>query len=1107
MSLLFRFRYISLLAALLLLSLSAQAIRQTTLSDDFSRYPEGSDAAAVWDTGAIGWSVRGQALSSEGSGRSLALPLAAPHTRKIVLEAVVRPQRATHTEWKLAGLVLLRDDGNYWHLALGERPDSLGKSHFVELTEMYRGRWLANFEGETRLTIKEDAGSDFVWQYHQPYRLRLEVTGQEIRGEVLDMEGAVRVRKVFAFEGRPAVTSGRPALFTGSMAASFDDFRAEIREIAPPPPAPVYPAYTPLNPGPIRGKRTGYFHVEQIKGRWWLIDPQGRLFYAVGTDHVNYNVHWCEKLGYAPYHRNVAAKFGSEEKWAADAVARLKRWGFNALGAGNSPSTRHRGLAYTEFLSLGTNFTAISDIAPRTTWTGFPDVFHPRFARWCEQEAKRLCAPLRNDPWLLGYFHDNELEWYGKNASETGLVDETMKKPADHPAKKAWIAFLKKRYPAIGAFNRAWGVRVADWETLAQSVQPILPETAGGKKDRREFVLLIADRYFSITAAAIRKADPNHMTLGSRFAGTAPLGIFAAAGRHCDIVTVNYYGQVDLERRLSPDMPQAMRRYYAEAKRPMMITEWSFPALDAGLPSQHGAGQRVATQKDRARCYSIYQRALFSLPFMVGSNFFMWVDEPALGISSTFPEDSNYGLVDVNDNPWKELTQTASRINRMALPLHAGDTTEIRVEAREGRGRTAEIIIRNRGRRAATVPVSLWIQGKEQTLPLSLRAGQTITRRFPVRGAAFIAVEADPEERTAEADQSDNYAELVVLPQKLPHPAIFIVNPSAQTLTNVPAAVSLTGLRGDWSAGAVGGQSVTAQIDYLPEGAEMALRIPRLAPRNVLTVPLRPDHPPASQRQSGGDRALTLPGPLRLERDRGSGDFFDRVLLGDLPLGRFRALIQETGKQSLWSLPNRMERIEQWEGPARTLLRMTASLTSPSERDVKTEVSAEGAYAPMQNRPHPFRTVYQITRWHGEAWFAARFLSLENTDSSPWLFAAYFYYPVSAIGGKAEDDQPRNILGAPIWHDAAEGASYGALVDMRSLRAYFWKDQPDSASQHPDIYRTVQKRLLPGQVFRATAADPEVLFLGTHATDTNPGGEVLSRLRALARVRAILRIR
>lgn len=1106
MSLLYRLRYVSLLAALLLTSLPAQAVRQTALTDDFSRYPEGGEAAPVWETGPIGWSVRGQMLHSEGSGRSLALP-AAPHARRIVFEAVVRPQRAAHTEWKLAGLALVRDDGNYWHLALVERPDSLGKNHLVELTEMYRGRWLANFEGDTRLTIREDTGSDFVWEYHQPYRLRLEVTEQEIRGEVLDMGGAVRVRKVFAFEGRPAVTSGRPALFTSGMAASFDDFRAEIRQTAPPPPAPVYPAYTPLNPGPIRGKRTGFFHVEQIAGRWWIIDPQGRLFYAVGTDHVNYHVHWCEKLGYAPYHRSVAAKFGSEERWAADAVARLKRWGFNTLGANNSPSTRYRGLAYTEFLSLGTNFTAISDIAPRTTWTGFPDVFHPGFARWCEQEAKRLCAPLRNDPWLLGYFHDNELEWYGKNGSETGLADETMKKPADHPAKRAWIAFLKKRYPDIAAFNRAWGVRMADWQTLAQSVQPILPQTAAGKRDRRDFVQLIADRYFSITAAAIRKADPNHMTLGSRFAGTAPPGVFAAAGRYCDIVSVNYYGQVDLERRVSTDMPQAMRRYYAEAKRPLMITEWSFPALDAGLPSQHGAGQRVATQKDRAHCYSIYQRALFSMPFMVGSNFFMWVDEPALGISSTFPEDSNYGLVDVNDNPWRELTQTASRVNRLAMPLHAGDTAEIRVQARAAGGGTAQVIVRNLGRRAATVPVRIWIQGRSQTLPITLRAGQTVTRRFPVRGASFIAAEADPEERVPEADLSDNYAEKLRLPQRLPRPAIFVVNPSAQTLRDVPAAVPLAGLRGDWSAEAVGGQPITVQIDYLPEGAEMALRISALPPRSVLTVPLRPGTTPVSRRESGGDRALTLPGPLRLERDQGSGSFFDRVLLGEMPLGRFHALIQETGEQSLWTIPNRMERIEQWEGPARTVLRMTASLASPTEQDVKTEVSAEGVYAPARNRPHPFRTVYQITRWHGESWFGARILSLENTADSPWLFAAYFYYPVSAIGGRGEDDQPRNIFGAPVWHDSGAQASYGALADLRHLRAHFWKDRSDSASQHPDIYRNVQKRLQPGQVYRATSADPETLFFGTRATEADPGGEVLTRLRALARVRAVLRVR
>jgi hypothetical protein len=61
---------------------------------------------------------------------------------------------------------------------------------------------------------------------------------------------------------------------------------------------------------------------------------------------------------------------------------------------------------------------------------------------------------------------------------------------------------------------------------------------------------------------------------------------------------------------------------------------------------------------------------MFSLPFMVGSSWFMYIDEPAQGISKTFPEDCNYGLIDVNDEPYPELTQAASQINRQVYALH-----------------------------------------------------------------------------------------------------------------------------------------------------------------------------------------------------------------------------------------------------------------------------------------------------------------------------------------------------------------------------------------------------------------------------------------------------
>lgn len=35
----------------------------------------------------------------------------------------------------------------------------------------------------------------------------------------------------------------------------------------------------------IRGKKTGYFHVERIGGRAWLITPEGSGFLSKGINH------------------------------------------------------------------------------------------------------------------------------------------------------------------------------------------------------------------------------------------------------------------------------------------------------------------------------------------------------------------------------------------------------------------------------------------------------------------------------------------------------------------------------------------------------------------------------------------------------------------------------------------------------------------------------------------------------------------------------------------------------------------------------------------------------------------------------------------------------
>ena len=53
-------------------------------------------------------------------------------------------------------------------------------------------------------------------------------------------------------------------------------------------------------------------------------------------------------------------------------------------------------------------------------------------------------------------------------------------------------------------------------------------------------------------------------------------------------------------------------------------------------------------------------------PGIVGNCFFMWVDQPAQGVNRYFPEDSNYGLVSDDGEPYEGLA------NRMRRPSSRG---------------------------------------------------------------------------------------------------------------------------------------------------------------------------------------------------------------------------------------------------------------------------------------------------------------------------------------------------------------------------------------------------------------------------------------------------
>lgn len=1089
----------------------------TTIEDDFSSYKNGSDGSPMWDADPVSWEVRDGKYHVDGTIGGFAQLARGPMYRRISVEATVELQEAVSMQWKVASVCIVRDPANYWHFALVEAPQAQGKFHFVELAERRDDIWLA--QANLRQTAAEN--THFDWRYGTPYRLRITMTPEGIEGALSDIAGKTIARIGYAFDD-VAVTSGYGALRCSGFIGDFDDVKitADAPIPRPQPEQVTWPPYNVEACDLFSCKATGFFHTHKRDGVWWIIDPKGRPFYVIGTDHFRFGGHWCEKLGYAPYKRNMERKFGTPEAWAADATARLKDWGFNLIGAGGGREAFYRGLAHTAFVAFGSNFSSVSDICPKVYWTGFPNVFHPKWEAYCDRRARTLCGPNRGDPWLLGYFLDNELEWYGKSHTEWGLFDDAMKKEPDHSAKVALVAFLRDRYGTVARFNQAWGTHLSSFASILRRHSLDGPRQERVRADKKDFVRLCAEKYFKACAEAIRKNDPNHMVLGCRFAGGAPAQIWDIAGKYCDIVSFNYYGRVDLDRWEVPKLPEYFTKCHELARKPLMITEWSFPALDSGLPCLHGAGERFDTQEQRAQAFEIYQTMLFRLPFMVGSDFFMWVDEPALGISSTFPEDTNYGLVNEQDEPYPELTATAKRVNKLACKVHNQDYPEIAVLTLKWADGTLRATVENRGKASARVHLRLIVDGetREATVPVASGGVRNVRLHAPLRpGQHLIVLEADPEHLLVEGERGDNrLIRMLFVPGSAENlrgaiARVSVANPTPEPLGLVPVTIPIEELpsaaRNQRQLVAEGKDSRSKPVQRDDVAGEICFIADPLPPWGCHTYVLRPSSKidePAAVRLNRKDGAFSIDnGSLELVNTGDTGDFFNAIKLAGTMAGRYNPLVwQEVNGQSYWVKTSEFVGAEFDEGPVRLVADLTAR-GGPGK--VITKVDEKGRPAQQVGQPQAFEVRHRIVVYPGRNWFAAKFLSIKNLSTRPLKLRGYFFYLNSLLGGDDSGDAPGGpkipnyyLQPGAAWKDEALGLWLGAIPQEGSdLQADFWLDE--AGGQHPDVRRSFQEPvvLAPGQTYSEENAPWLYVYAGKGEAPWKPIKQTLRRLDAL----------
>jgi hypothetical protein len=384
-----------------------------------------------------------------------------------------------------------------------------------------------------------------------------------------------------------------------------------------------------------REKVTGFFHTTNRNGRWWLVDPEGCLFLHRGVASVS--------LPRAPGAQAAwKEKFGSETNWAQRTTDWLRTNSFNGLGAW-ADSDRLRAanppLVYTRIWNFMSGYGKKRGGTHRQPGhTGYPNdcifVFDPGFEEFCDEQAKQLEAG-KDDPWLLGHFSDNELP-FRREALRNYLA-----LPTTDAGQVAARAFLTQRHGA---------------QATARDITP---------EDEQDFLGMVAARYFQIVSRAIKKHDPNHLYLGSRFHGQALRlpELFKACGGHVDVVSVNYY------HAWTPD-PDRLAMWERESGRPVLITEWYAKGADSGLANTSGAGWLVKSQRERGMFYENFTLALLESRVCVGWDWFKYIDnDPADAQADPSNQDSNKGILSNRYEPYRPLLDSMKRINERTYGL------------------------------------------------------------------------------------------------------------------------------------------------------------------------------------------------------------------------------------------------------------------------------------------------------------------------------------------------------------------------------------------------------------------------------------------------------
>jgi hypothetical protein len=364
------------------------------------------------------------------------------------------------------------------------------------------------------------------------------------------------------------------------------------------------------------------------------------------------------------YTANMIRKYGADwrSRWATGTLARLRAWGMNTLANWSDVDFARR--ARMPYVLQADRAAAVdfkglmrgADAGPFPLHQT-PDVFHSEFLPRVHSVFAGLSA-YADDPYLLGYFVQNEEIWYAWHSP--------FSLPLSWESRRVFFEGLRARYATIDALNAAWGTRYREFAELEAYHNEENPPglTAQGIADCDDFLRRFADRYFGGVRAALRAADPHHLFWGCRFLALPPHpAILAGAAPHMDIVSINWYLW---HKQSVNDVDSFLGEWHRLTGRPLAITEYSFDLTDERML----AGRFLSPSRElRAARAHQFTDSCLALPYVLGCHWFQYVDEMLTG-RDLDGERQGLGLVDVVDRPHVELTAALQTVAEAMYRQH-----------------------------------------------------------------------------------------------------------------------------------------------------------------------------------------------------------------------------------------------------------------------------------------------------------------------------------------------------------------------------------------------------------------------------------------------------